>query len=32
LEKPEPVEVEHPHAPSHTRAHGKAGLDLDPRT
>ena len=29
LEKPEPDAVEPPHAPSHTPAHGKAGLDLD---
>ena len=29
LEKPEPDAVEPPHAPSHTAAHGKAGLDLD---
>ena len=29
LEKPEPDTVEPPHAPSHTPAHGKAGLDLD---
>ena len=29
LEKPEPIAVEPPHAPSHTPAHGKAGLDLD---
>ena len=30
LEKPEPIAVEPPHMPSHTPAHGKAGLDLDP--
>ena len=30
LEKPEPLAVEPPHAPSHTAARGKAGLDLDP--
>jgi Na+/H+-dicarboxylate symporter len=30
LEKPEPIAVEPPHAPSHTPEHGKAGLDLDP--
>ena len=30
LEKPEPIAVEPPHMPSHTAAHGKAGLDLDP--
>ena len=30
LEKPESIAVEPPHAPSHTPAHGKAGLDLDP--
>ena len=30
LEKPEPIALEPPHAPSHTPAHGKAGLDLDP--
>ena len=29
LEKPEAAEIEGPHAPSHTAAHGKAGLDLD---
>ena len=29
LEKPEPSAVEPPHAPSHTAAGGKAGLDLD---
>ncbi|QGN54801.1 dicarboxylate/amino acid:cation symporter [Novosphingobium sp. Gsoil 351] len=29
LEKPEPIAVEPPHAPSHTAAHGRAGLDLD---
>ena len=29
LEKPEPLAVEPPHAPSHTAAGGKAGLDLD---
>ena len=31
LEKPEAIAVEPPHMPSHTPAHGKAGLDLDPR-
>ena len=30
LERPEPIAVEPPHAPAHTPAHGKAGLDLDP--
>ena len=30
LETPEEAEIEGPHAPSHTAAHGKAGLDLDP--
>ena len=30
LEKPEPVAVEPPHAPSHTPDRGRAGLDLDP--
>jgi Na+/H+-dicarboxylate symporter len=30
LEKPEPIAVEPPHAPSHTRERGRAGLDLDP--
>jgi Na+/H+-dicarboxylate symporter len=30
LEKPEPDEVEPPHAPSHTPEHGRQGLDLDP--
>jgi len=29
LERPEDVAVEPPHAPAHTAAHGKAGLDLD---
>ena len=32
LEKPEPIAVEPPHAPSHTPARGKAGLDLDSTT
>ena len=32
LEKPDPAEADFPHAPSHTGAHGKAGLDLDPST
>jgi Na+/H+-dicarboxylate symporter len=31
LEKPEPIAVEPPHAPSHTPDRGKAGLDLDPQ-
>ncbi len=30
LERPEPVELEPPHAPSHTPHAGHAGLDLDP--
>ena len=30
LEVEEPPFVEHPHAPSHTAAGGKAGLELDP--
>jgi Na+/H+-dicarboxylate symporter len=30
LEEPEPEFVEHPHAPAHTAAAGKRGLDLDP--
>jgi Na+/H+-dicarboxylate symporter len=30
LEKPEPEEVEPPHAPSRTPERGRAGLDLDP--
>jgi len=30
LEAEEPEFVEHPHAPSHTAAGGKAGLELDP--
>ena len=30
LEVEEPEFVEHPHAPAHTAAAGKAGLDLDP--
>jgi len=30
LERPEPDEVEPPHAPSGTPAHGRKGLDLDP--
>jgi Na+/H+-dicarboxylate symporter len=30
LEKPEPEEVEPPHAPSRTPEHGRKGLDLDP--
>ena len=30
LEKPEAIAIEPPHAPSHTPARGKAGLDLDP--
>lgn len=30
LEEPEPEFVEHPHAPAHTAAEGKRGLDLDP--
>ncbi len=30
LEEPEPEFVEHPHAPAHTAAGGRAGLDLDP--
>jgi Na+/H+-dicarboxylate symporter len=30
LEKPEPDEIEPPHAPSHTPDHGRQGLDLDP--
>jgi Na+/H+-dicarboxylate symporter len=30
LEKPEPIAVEPPHAPSHTPARGREGLDLDP--
>jgi Na+/H+-dicarboxylate symporter len=29
MEKPEPPEIEPPHAPSHTPGHGLAGLDLD---
>ena len=29
LEEPEPEFVEHPHAPAHTAAAGRAGLDLD---
>ena len=32
LEKPEPIAVEPPHAPSRTPARGKAGLDLDSTT
>jgi Na+/H+-dicarboxylate symporter len=32
LEKPDPAEADFPHAPSHTGAHGKAGLDLDTST
>ena len=31
LEKPEPIAVEPPRAPSHTPERGKAGLDLDPQ-
>ncbi len=30
LEVEEPEFVEHPHAPAHTVAHGRAGLELDP--
>ncbi|MCZ8018247.1 dicarboxylate/amino acid:cation symporter [Novosphingobium sp.] len=30
LEAPEPEFVEHPHAPAHTAADGRAGLELDP--
>ncbi len=30
LEVEEPEFVEHPHAPAHTAAHGRAGLELDP--
>jgi Na+/H+-dicarboxylate symporter len=30
LEVEEPEFVEHPHARTHTAAHGRAGLDLDP--
>jgi Na+/H+-dicarboxylate symporter len=30
LEAPEPEFVEHPHAPAHGAAHGRAGLELDP--
>jgi Na+/H+-dicarboxylate symporter len=30
LEKPEAAEPEIVHAPSHTPAHGREGLDLDP--
>ena len=30
LEVEEPEFVEHPHAPAHTLAHGRAGLELDP--
>ncbi|MGN6498371.1 MAG: dicarboxylate/amino acid:cation symporter [Tsuneonella sp.] len=30
LEKPEPAEMEPPHAPSRTPAHGAQGLDIDP--
>ncbi len=30
LEVEEPAFVEHPHARTHTAAHGRAGLDLDP--
>ncbi len=30
LEVEEPEFVEHPHAPAHTSAHGRAGLELDP--
>lgn len=30
LEKPEPAEVEPPHAPTDTPEHGRKGLDLDP--
>lgn len=30
LEKPEPEDIDPPHAPSHTPAHGARGLDLDP--
>ncbi|HNJ47194.1 MAG TPA: dicarboxylate/amino acid:cation symporter [Novosphingobium sp.] len=30
LEVEEPEYVEHPHAPAHTAAHGRAGLELDP--
>jgi hypothetical protein len=29
LEVPEPIAVEPPHAPSHTAAAGRAGLELD---
>jgi Na+/H+-dicarboxylate symporter len=32
LEKPDPAEADFPHAPSHTGAQGKAGLDLDTST
>ena len=30
LEKPEPAELDEPHAPSRTPEHGRHGLDLDP--
>lgn len=31
LEKPEPAEIEPPHAPTDTPEHGRKGLDLDPQ-